>query len=57
MYLDVNISAGRKGRIALYQGDESKKVARDFSRIYHLAPAAEKELEERIDQAVHIYYS
>ncbi|EAR99726.1 hypothetical protein TTHERM_00591620 (macronuclear) [Tetrahymena thermophila SB210] len=57
MYLDVNITTSKKGRIALYKGDDYKKVARDFAQIYRLNQEALQELEERVYQAIHIYYS
>ncbi|KAL4435957.1 hypothetical protein ABPG74_022192 [Tetrahymena malaccensis] len=57
MYLDVNITTSKKGRIALYKGDDYKKVAKDFAKIYRLNQEALQELEERVYQAIHIYYS
>ncbi|KAL4486094.1 hypothetical protein ABPG72_004028 [Tetrahymena utriculariae] len=57
MYLDVNITTSKKGRIALYKGDDYKRVAKDFAKIYRLNQEALQELEERVYQAIHIYYS
>lgn len=57
IYLDVNVTMSRKGRIALRRGDDPERLAADFSHIFHLTPAAQEELTHRIIEAFNIYYS
>ena len=36
LYMDVNLGRGKKGRIALYQGDDAESVAANFAMTYQL---------------------
>ena len=43
-YIDVNIGIGKKGKIALYEGDDPAKVARSFAVTFQLSEDMEDEL-------------
>ena len=36
MYVDVNITQTKQGRIGIYEGDEVKEVAKNFQKTFSL---------------------
>jgi len=51
MYVDVTVRQGRTGRIALYEGDNLKKLCKNFAKVYQLAPEALQQLEGMLQKA------
>jgi hypothetical protein len=43
-YIDINIGGGKSGKIALYEGDDPYKVARNFAVTFQLSPEMEYDL-------------
>jgi hypothetical protein len=51
MYVDVTVQKGRTGRIALHEGDNLKKLCKNFAKVYQLAPEASQQLEGMLQKA------
>jgi len=52
LYIDVNLGAGRTGRIGIYKGDDPQVLAKNFSTTYQLEPALEEKLVLLLQQHV-----
>ncbi|OMJ80405.1 hypothetical protein SteCoe_19360 [Stentor coeruleus] len=48
IYIDVNVGIGKKGKIALRQGDDPAKVAENFCKAYSLGKDYQDNLEEEL---------
>lgn len=48
VYIDVNVGIGKKGKIALRQGDDPAKVAENFCKAYNLGKDYQDNLEEEL---------
>ena len=48
LYIDVNVAQGKKGKIALREGDNPKEIADNFCKIYSLGQEYQDNLEEAL---------
>merc|ERR1712118_346914 len=48
MYIDVTVRKGRTGRIALHEGDDLKKLCKNFAKVYQLSPESSQKLEDML---------
>ncbi|KAL4459801.1 hypothetical protein ABPG74_003327 [Tetrahymena malaccensis] len=57
LYVDINITKGKTGKIAIYQGDIPEDVANNFAKIYNLNIAATHKLTKKLKDIIQAYYS
>lgn len=57
LYVDINISKGKSGKIAIYQGDKPEEVANNFAKIYNLSNSAKLKLINKLEGILNAYYS
>ena len=48
IYIDVNVALGKKGKLALREGDDPKEVAENFCKVYSLGKDYQDNLEEAL---------
>ncbi|EAR90785.1 hypothetical protein TTHERM_00140930 (macronuclear) [Tetrahymena thermophila SB210] len=57
LYVDINITKGKTGKIAIYQGDIPEDVANNFAKIYKLNTVATQKLTNKLKDIIQAYYS
>ena len=55
MYVDVNITPTKTGRIGIYEGDDIKEVAKNFARTFQLNSSMYQMLIKQLDQHLQSY--
>lgn len=55
MYVHVNITPQKQGRIGIYEGDDLKQLALNFCKTFNLNKTMQQTLEENLRQSYHQY--
>jgi hypothetical protein len=54
MYIEVNMGAGRVGKIGVHEGDDPAQLAHNFCRVYGLSPSVQSDIEELLLEQIEL---
>jgi len=57
VFLDVNVVAGKTGRIGIHKGADPKMLAQKFAQAYSLNVTMKQALEKLIENYVNTYFA
>ena len=56
LYVDVNVTPTKTGRIGVHEGDDLRVLAGNFCKTFSLNKAMHGALLQHLQQSVHAYY-